>query len=182
MKNHVSFCIAGWYLSALDSVFLAIYFVEIVLKLYALRSFFFKTGWNIMGEEVVLLNYSGYWRSCHSLLFKKKHFVCLCVQRKEVRCLTTSNSGLKDWVSEYWPRVLCCTAEHGPMNLPMPMPSSLRGPLPSPFRGPMPSSYTCRYVQIVFYHQKKAFDILYTKMFRYVIHKTFMKLICFFIF
>ena len=39
----------GWYLSALDNVFLAIYFMEIVLKLYALRSYFFKTGWNIMG-------------------------------------------------------------------------------------------------------------------------------------
>ncbi|XP_020619930.1 cation channel sperm-associated protein 1-like [Orbicella faveolata] len=54
VKNHVSFCIAGWYLSALDSVFLAIYFVEIVLKLYALRSFFFKTGWNIMDLFIVL--------------------------------------------------------------------------------------------------------------------------------
>lgn len=41
--------ITGWYLSALDNVFLAIYFMEIVLKLYALRSHFFKTGWNIMG-------------------------------------------------------------------------------------------------------------------------------------
>ena len=39
----------GWYLSALDNVFLAIYFMEIVLKLYALRSSFFTTGWNIMG-------------------------------------------------------------------------------------------------------------------------------------
>ncbi|KAJ7365570.1 Cation channel sperm-associated protein 1 [Desmophyllum pertusum] len=45
---------AGWYLSALDSVFLAIYFIEIVLKLYALRSFFFKTGWNIMDFLIVL--------------------------------------------------------------------------------------------------------------------------------
>lgn len=41
----------GWYLSALDNVFLAIYFMEIVLKLYALRSYFFKTGWNIMGMQ-----------------------------------------------------------------------------------------------------------------------------------
>lgn len=44
----------GWYLSALDNVFLAIYFMEIVLKLYALRSFFFTTGWNIMGMANVL--------------------------------------------------------------------------------------------------------------------------------
>ena len=43
------FFLLGWYLSALDNVFLAIYFMEIVLKLYALRSYFFKTGWNIMG-------------------------------------------------------------------------------------------------------------------------------------
>ncbi|KAK2560996.1 Cation channel sperm-associated protein 1 [Acropora cervicornis] len=45
---------AGWYLSALDNVFLAIYFMEIVLKLYALRSHFFKTGWNIMDLLIVL--------------------------------------------------------------------------------------------------------------------------------
>ncbi|XP_073249025.1 cation channel sperm-associated protein 1-like [Porites lutea] len=45
---------AGWYLSALDNVFLAIYFMEIVLKLYALRSYFFKTGWNIMDLLIVL--------------------------------------------------------------------------------------------------------------------------------
>lgn len=54
VKTDVSFCIVGWYLSALDSVFLAIYFMEIVLKLYALRSFFFKTGWNIMDLFIVL--------------------------------------------------------------------------------------------------------------------------------
>ena len=42
---------SGWYFSALDNVFLAIYFVEILLKLYALRSFFFKSGWNIMGKD-----------------------------------------------------------------------------------------------------------------------------------
>ncbi|XP_068682482.1 cation channel sperm-associated protein 1-like [Montipora foliosa] len=45
---------AGWYLSALDNVFLSIYFMEIVLKLYALRSHFFKTGWNIMDLFIVL--------------------------------------------------------------------------------------------------------------------------------
>ena len=75
MKTDVSFCITGWYLSALDSVFLAIYFMEIVLKLYALRSFFFKTGWNIMGKKVILLNYFGFWRRDHNLLLiKKKYF------------------------------------------------------------------------------------------------------------
>ncbi|PFX19157.1 Cation channel sperm-associated protein 1 [Stylophora pistillata] len=45
---------AGWYLSALDNVFLAIYFMETVVKLYALRSFFFTTGWNIMDFLIVL--------------------------------------------------------------------------------------------------------------------------------
>lgn len=45
---------AGWYLSALDNVFLAIYFMEIIVKLYALRSYFFKTGWNIMDLLIVL--------------------------------------------------------------------------------------------------------------------------------
>lgn len=70
VKTDVSFCIVGWYLSALDSVFLAIYFMEIVLKLYALRSFFFKTGWNIMGKRVILLNFSGFWRRDHNLLLK----------------------------------------------------------------------------------------------------------------
>ncbi|RMX56767.1 hypothetical protein pdam_00018049 [Pocillopora damicornis] len=44
----------GWYLSALDNVFLAIYFMEIIVKLYALRSYFFKTGWNIMDLLIVL--------------------------------------------------------------------------------------------------------------------------------
>ncbi|EDO49910.1 predicted protein, partial [Nematostella vectensis] len=43
-----------WYFSALDNCFLAIYFVEIVLKLYALQETFFKSGWNIMDLTIVL--------------------------------------------------------------------------------------------------------------------------------
>ncbi|XP_001641973.3 cation channel sperm-associated protein 1 [Nematostella vectensis] len=45
---------ASWYFSALDNCFLAIYFVEIVLKLYALQETFFKSGWNIMDLTIVL--------------------------------------------------------------------------------------------------------------------------------
>ena len=40
----------GWYFSAMDNVFLAIYIMELILKLYALGSHFFNSGWNVMGK------------------------------------------------------------------------------------------------------------------------------------
>ncbi|KAK3730368.1 hypothetical protein QZH41_014852, partial [Actinostola sp. cb2023] len=43
-----------WHFSALDNVFLAIYFAEIVLKLYAYQTAFFNSGWNIMDFFIVL--------------------------------------------------------------------------------------------------------------------------------
>ena len=48
----------SWYFSFIDSVLLGIYMVELVLKLYALRYAFFKSGWNnfdafIVGTSVV---------------------------------------------------------------------------------------------------------------------------------
>jgi hypothetical protein len=33
----------------MDNVFLAIYIMELILKLYALGSHFFNSGWNVMG-------------------------------------------------------------------------------------------------------------------------------------
>ncbi|XP_028396182.1 cation channel sperm-associated protein 1-like [Dendronephthya gigantea] len=44
----------GWYFSAMDNVFLAIYIMELILKLYALGSHFFNSGWNIMDMLIVL--------------------------------------------------------------------------------------------------------------------------------
>ena len=41
----------GWYFAALDNVFLSIYIVELVMKLYGIGFEFFKTGWNIMGKS-----------------------------------------------------------------------------------------------------------------------------------
>ena len=46
----------GWYFSLLDNVFLGIYIMEIVLKIYAWRSRFFKDGWNIMDFIIVVFN------------------------------------------------------------------------------------------------------------------------------
>ncbi|XP_065061769.1 cation channel sperm-associated protein 1-like [Rhopilema esculentum] len=44
----------GWYFAALDNVFLSIYIVELVMKLYGIGFKFFKTGWNIMDFLIVL--------------------------------------------------------------------------------------------------------------------------------
>lgn len=44
----------GWYFSAMDNVFLAIYIMELILKLYALGSHFFNSGWNVMDMFIVL--------------------------------------------------------------------------------------------------------------------------------
>ena len=51
MPRHVVVALSfpGWYFSAMDNVFLAIYIMELILKLYALGSHFFNSGWNIMG-------------------------------------------------------------------------------------------------------------------------------------
>lgn len=40
----------GWYLKFLDPIFLGIYIVELAIKIYALRQYFFKDGWNWFGQ------------------------------------------------------------------------------------------------------------------------------------
>ena len=45
------FLLTGWYFAALDNVFLGIYIVEIVLKLYVFRKHFFSDGWNVLGKN-----------------------------------------------------------------------------------------------------------------------------------
>lgn len=44
----------GWYCIALDSIFLGIYIMEIILKLYIWRKQFFKDGWNNMDFTIVV--------------------------------------------------------------------------------------------------------------------------------
>ncbi|XP_057316449.1 cation channel sperm-associated protein 1-like isoform X1 [Hydractinia symbiolongicarpus] len=50
----------GWYFSVIDNVFLAIYIVELILKLYALRWSYFKTGWNVMDFSIVVFTTSDF--------------------------------------------------------------------------------------------------------------------------
>ena len=42
--------IADWYLTLLNQLFLAIYILELVLKVIAWRLKFFKNSWNIFGN------------------------------------------------------------------------------------------------------------------------------------
>lgn len=39
-----------WYFTIIDSVFLGIYVMECVLKLFVLRLEYFKDYWNLLGE------------------------------------------------------------------------------------------------------------------------------------
>ncbi len=43
-----------WYLTLLDQLFLAIYILELVLKIIAWRFKFFKSSWNIFGNLVII--------------------------------------------------------------------------------------------------------------------------------
>lgn len=43
---------AGWYLTMVDNMFLAIYIVEFLLKFYAWRLRYFKLGWNIFDIQL----------------------------------------------------------------------------------------------------------------------------------
>jgi hypothetical protein len=43
----------GWYIDALDDVFMSIYIMEIVLKLLALKRHFFQIGWNNLDLFIV---------------------------------------------------------------------------------------------------------------------------------
>ena len=59
--------------------------MEIVLKLYALRSFFFKTGWNIMGKETVF-------RGAIIIFYKNFISIGYVVNKMEVRCFSGPQS------------------------------------------------------------------------------------------
>jgi len=48
-----SFCSTEWYLMFVDQIFLAVYIMELVLKLYVWRLRFFKQMWNIFGTTTV---------------------------------------------------------------------------------------------------------------------------------
>lgn len=60
----------------MDNVFLAIYIMELILKLYALGSLYFSSGWNIMGrydyehDYVLLYNLLIFMRSYLRCCFK----------------------------------------------------------------------------------------------------------------
>ncbi|XP_069750177.1 cation channel sperm-associated protein 1-like [Narcine bancroftii] len=41
---------AGWFLSAMDSVFMAVYISEYIIKVFVWRKSFFKNFWNDLGE------------------------------------------------------------------------------------------------------------------------------------
>ncbi|KAJ1497539.1 Cation channel sperm-associated protein 1 [Coelomomyces lativittatus] len=43
----------GWYFAVLDQVFLGIYIMEMLLKIYVYRWFYFKSGWNNFGIQIV---------------------------------------------------------------------------------------------------------------------------------
>lgn len=45
-----------WYLSIIDQVFLVIYIWECLLKLYAWRLYYFKSGWNLFDFFIVLIS------------------------------------------------------------------------------------------------------------------------------
>lgn len=48
-----SSCSTEWYLMFVDQIFLAVYIMELVLKLYVWRLRFFKQMWNIFGTTTV---------------------------------------------------------------------------------------------------------------------------------
>ena len=50
----------GWYFAAIDSVFLGIYTLELLLKLYVYRLKYFTSGWNWLDAIIVLLSYLEY--------------------------------------------------------------------------------------------------------------------------
>ena len=49
--NDALFIFSGWYFTFLDYIFLVIYFIECVLKIYVWRFDYFKEMWNIIGEH-----------------------------------------------------------------------------------------------------------------------------------
>jgi len=46
----------AWYLAIIDQIFLVIYIWECLLKLYAWRLYYFKSGWNIFDFIIVLIS------------------------------------------------------------------------------------------------------------------------------
>lgn len=50
--------LVGYYFTAVDNAFLGIYVFEAVLKIYVLRSAYFKSPWNVFGTLVIQLHFS----------------------------------------------------------------------------------------------------------------------------
>ncbi|XP_022258147.1 cation channel sperm-associated protein 1-like isoform X2 [Limulus polyphemus] len=47
---------AGFYLNVLDSMFLAFYIIEMILKIFVWRKFYFHSGWNLLDFVIVMLS------------------------------------------------------------------------------------------------------------------------------
>jgi len=42
--------IYGFYFSVIDGIFMAIYMMECMLKIYVWRKYYFKQGWDLLGK------------------------------------------------------------------------------------------------------------------------------------
>ncbi|XP_022258153.1 cation channel sperm-associated protein 1-like isoform X7 [Limulus polyphemus] len=47
---------SGFYLNVLDSMFLAFYIIEMILKIFVWRKFYFHSGWNLLDFVIVMLS------------------------------------------------------------------------------------------------------------------------------
>ncbi len=43
----------GWYFDVAEHIFLGIYMTECILKIYAWRWYYFKSGWNLFGKDCI---------------------------------------------------------------------------------------------------------------------------------
>ena len=57
----------GWYIAIIDNCFLAVYIMELLLKLYVWRLRYFKLGWNVFG---IRINYC----------YHHYYYIYICVQ------------------------------------------------------------------------------------------------------
>ncbi|KAI9139620.1 Ion transport protein-domain-containing protein [Paraphysoderma sedebokerense] len=53
-QNYVFCPPEGWYLAVVDNVFLGIYLMETILKIYVFRKLYFQSGWNLFDLFIVL--------------------------------------------------------------------------------------------------------------------------------
>lgn len=90
------FFVAGWYMQVVYQLFLAIYIVEVILRVYALRVKFFMSWWDDFSKWVVI----NWWSTI--ILIADTRFAPCCNRSGRVVCPSRHAKCWNIWCEDIW--------------------------------------------------------------------------------